>query len=69
MSAAQTEPPCDQSYHVFVTEGLKVNQTVEVQVKKDRFLLEFRDFPSSLKPSLYFSSTVSLLTFNQARAS
>lgn len=67
MSAAQSESlPSPQSCDLFVTEGLKVNQTAEVQVKKNRFLFAFRDFPSSLKPSLYFSSTVSLLIFNQS---
>ncbi|XP_029686839.1 CD109 antigen-like [Takifugu rubripes] len=44
--------------------GLKVNQTAEVQVQKNRFLLEFHDFPSSLKPSLYFSSTLSIRSYN-----
>lgn len=37
-----------------------MKKTVEVQVKKNRFLLQFHHFPSSLKPSLSFSSTVSL---------
>lgn len=40
-----------------------MNKTVEVRVRKERFLLEFHRFPSSLKPSLHFSSTVSLFMF------
>lgn len=56
-------PPsiCSFLFFFFVAKGLKVNKTVEVQVKKGRFLLEFHRFPSSVKPSLHFSSTVSLL--------
>lgn len=54
--------PLVNFFFVFA-KGLKVNKTVEVQVRKERFLLEFHRFPSSLKPSLHFSSTVSLFMF------
>lgn len=37
-----------------------MTKTVEVQVEEHQFLLQFHQFPSSLKPSLYFYSTVSL---------
>lgn len=64
MFAAQYEsllsPPSSHFFFFFVVKGLKVNQTMEVQIKKNRFLLEFQHFPSSLKPSLHFSGTVSL---------
>lgn len=62
LSESLLSPP---SCHFFVAKGLKVNKTVEVQVKKNRFFLEFHHFPSSLKPSLSFSSMVSQL-FDQS---
>uniref|UniRef100_H3DHJ9 CD109 molecule n=1 Tax=Tetraodon nigroviridis TaxID=99883 RepID=H3DHJ9_TETNG len=44
--------------------GLKVTKTVEVQVEEHQFLLQFHQFPSSLKPSLYFYSTLSIQRYD-----
>ena len=49
---------------LLVTQGFQVNKTVEVDIMTKKFQLTFHDFPSTLKPSLHFSTKVSdLLLF------
>ncbi|XP_073339906.1 CD109 antigen-like [Pagrus major] len=61
--------PSDGRLHVTacVTDsftGFKLNKTVEVHLMENIFQLEFHDFPSNLKPSLHFSSTLRISRYD-----
>ncbi|XP_071394440.1 CD109 antigen-like, partial [Centroberyx affinis] len=47
-----------------IKTGLEVNRTVEVQVMENAFRLTFYNFPQVLKPSLHFSTKLSISRFD-----
>ncbi|XP_017157583.1 CD109 antigen [Poecilia reticulata] len=61
------ERPDVLSVQVSVTEhltGLTCNSTVSVSLAKSRFSVTFEDFPKVLRPSLSFSGTLKVSTYN-----
>ncbi|XP_034051005.1 CD109 antigen [Thalassophryne amazonica] len=48
-----------------IHQSLKVNKTVEVHFLKNMFQLEFHDFPRTLKPSLYFTTTLRISRYDR----
>ncbi|XP_027896681.1 CD109 antigen isoform X1 [Xiphophorus couchianus] len=61
------EGPDFLSVQVSVTEhltGLTCNSTVSVALAKSRFSVTFEDFPKVLRPSLSFSGTLKVSTYN-----